>query len=48
MATEIEQLEGRREPMVPVYHFGGGNVKYERANHNPFKDIVLDDDSNDE
>lgn len=48
MATEIdakslvEQLEGRREPPIPVYYFGAGVVKYERANHNPFKDIELD------
>lgn len=51
MATEVsakalaEQLEGRREPPVPVYHFGGGTVKYERANHNPFEGIELDEPS---
>lgn len=50
MATEIdaksliEQVEGRREPPVPVYQFSGA-VKYERANHNPFKDIELDEPS---
>ncbi|MFT6550481.1 MAG: hypothetical protein ACJA1I_000509 [Zhongshania marina] len=49
MATQIdvkallEQAEGRREAAVPVYHFGGGVVKYERANHNPFAGIELDE-----
>lgn len=54
MATEVdgkslvEQLEGRREPPVPAYRFGGGVVKYERANHNPFKDIPLENEQSDE
>ena len=46
MAREIDARalrdmhEGRREPMIPVYHFGGGQVKYERPDHNPYKNAL--------
>ena len=41
----VEQLEGRREPLVPVYEFSGGRTRYERPGHNPFRDIELEDDN---
>lgn len=41
----VESLDGRREPMVPVYQFGNGETKYEHPNHNPFE--FLNDEPDD-
>jgi len=41
----VEQAEGRRARFVPAYHFGNRVTKVEREDHNPFKDIELDEPS---
>jgi hypothetical protein len=42
----VQQIEGRREPKVPVYQFGQGVVKYEHPNHNPFKEMQSNEQTN--